>query len=88
MEPFENNIYASQRSQNIKIGTKLVECATCNTKMSSRRLTIVPRVKDVNGVVHQPEPVELTAERLEAHFSLPLNLAAKHLGVCETSLKR
>jgi len=53
----------------------------------TQRLTIVPRTKDVNGIVHQPLPVELTIERLEEHFSLPLNEAAKQLGVCETSLK-
>ena len=53
----------------------------------TQRLTIVPRSKDVNGNLHQPPPVELTIERLEEHFSLPLNEAAKQLGVCETSLK-
>ena len=41
----------------------------------------------MNGVVHQPPPVELTVQRLEELFCLPLNEAAKHLGVCETSLK-
>ena len=57
------------------------------TNQQTHRLKVNPRPKDVNGVVYQPPPVELTVQRLEELFSLPLNEAAKHLGVCETSLK-
>jgi hypothetical protein len=50
-------------------------------------LKIVPRAKQVNGQIKHPNPVVLTIAELERHFSLPLYVAAKQLGVCETSLK-
>ena len=48
---------------------------------------IIPRSKHIDGFVHHPEPVVLTKEILEGYFTLPLNEAAKKLGVCGTSLK-
>ena len=54
---------------------------------ASKLHKIVPRSKEVDGFCHQPAPVLLTAESLQEHFMLPLNEAAKRLGVCETSLK-
>jgi hypothetical protein len=50
-------------------------------------LRIVPRTKEIDGFTCKPSPVLLTAESLQDHFFLPLNAAAKRLGVCETSLK-
>ena len=50
-------------------------------------LKIVPRSKQVGGIVCHPPPVEITFENLEEYFLLPLNEAAKKLGVCQTSLK-
>ena len=49
---------------------------------------IVPRSKNAHGINQQMPAVVLTFATLEEHFSLPLNEAAKQLGVCETSLKR
>ena len=49
---------------------------------------IVPRCKNAHGISQQLPAVVLTLATLEEHFSLPLNEAAKQLGVCETSLKR
>jgi hypothetical protein len=48
---------------------------------------IIPRAKQINGQMEHPVPVVLTIENLERHFSFPLCVAAKQLGVCETSLK-
>jgi hypothetical protein len=50
-------------------------------------LKIYPRCKQVDGQVQHPQPVVLSLMTLEEYFSLPLNEAAKKLGVCETSLK-
>ena len=49
---------------------------------------IVPRSKNAQGISQQLPAVVLTLATLKEHFSLPLNEAAKQLGVCETSLKR
>jgi hypothetical protein len=48
-------------------------------------LRVNPRSKDVRR--SQPAQVLLTAECLQEHFVLPLNEAAKKLGVGATSLK-
>jgi hypothetical protein len=50
-------------------------------------LTIAPRARQVDGQIEHPNPVVLTIAELERHFSVPLCMAAKKLGVCETSLK-
>ncbi len=56
-------------------------------KGAAQSFKIVPRAKQINGQIEHPNPVVLTIENLERHFSFPLNIAAKQLGVCETSLK-
>ena len=55
--------------------------------MQSQTL-IVPRSKNADGTTQQLPVVVLTLATLEQYFLLPLNEAAKQLGVCETSLKR
>jgi hypothetical protein len=45
-------------------------------------------VGQTNGKIAHSNSVKLTIADLERHFAIPLNEAAKQLGVCETSLKR
>jgi hypothetical protein len=51
-------------------------------------LRITSRSKRIDGVVHEPGVVILSLSNLERHFSSPLHVAAKDLGVCTTALKR
>ena len=57
-------------------------------QQKQKQTYIVPRLRDSDGAIQQQLPVMLTAEILEEHFELPLNEAAKQIGICETSLKR
>jgi hypothetical protein len=51
-------------------------------------LKIVRRgARGIDGQIRQQSPVTITPAYLEAYFSLPLQVAAKELGVCTTSLK-
>ena len=49
---------------------------------------ISARSKRIDGLVHERGVVVLSHSNLERHFSKPLHVAAKDLGVCATALKR
>jgi hypothetical protein len=53
-----------------------------------KTLRIASRSKRIDGVIHEPGVVMLSISNLERHFSSPLHVAAKDLGVCTTALKR
>jgi hypothetical protein len=53
----------------------------------AQTLRIAPRSKRIDGVVHVSGVVVLSLSNLERHFSSPLHVAAKDLGVCITALK-
>ena len=53
----------------------------------AKSLRIASRSKSIDGVVQEPSVVVLQFSDLERHFSSPLRVAAKELGVCTTALK-
>jgi hypothetical protein len=58
-------------------------------EMSARKeLRIMPRTTRAEGTWQESKPVVLNIEKLKEHFTTPLNVAARKLGVCVTALKR
>jgi hypothetical protein len=53
----------------------------------AKALRIASRSKRIDGVIHEPGVILLNFSDLERHFSSPLRVAAKDLGVCTTALK-
>ncbi len=51
-------------------------------------MKIASRAKSVDGQVQESQVVVLSFSTLEPHFSFPLSVAAKRIGVCTTALKR
>jgi hypothetical protein len=57
-------------------------------RAQGKTLRIASRIKLIDGVKHEPGIVVLSHSNLERHFSSPLQVAARDLGVCTTALKR
>jgi hypothetical protein len=55
--------------------------------LSPRFQTIQRKTKVIDGRIIEPSPVVLNEASLKPYFSYPLEMAAKELGVCSTSLK-
>ena len=71
-------------AQSVTQGTLMQEQRKQNP---AKALRIASRSKRVDGVIHEPVVVVLRHSDLEKHFTSPLHVAAKLLGVCTTALK-
>jgi hypothetical protein len=50
-------------------------------------MRIIPRAKEIDGVMYYSTPIIISARNLEEYFKLPLEVAAEKIGLSPTSLK-